>query len=180
VLSSPKFNKRKFLASDQHKQPQSPQPYTSGIPIQMMRDTNNNIQAYCQQFESPSSNPDSKSWFQRWNLRSSDGSVGNLVRDKEFSFLVTDRPLSNIKANLTYAFLVVSNVFGKFLLDFSLFLVDQQSSWTSSLEFLESTEKLRNKKILFCMLFESWFITVSVKQQVFNSMTFSKIASMNR
>jgi hypothetical protein len=113
VLSSPKFNKRKLLVNDQQpsQMPSLHTPYIPTTPVQIHKDSNNNMHTYYQQMESPASN--SKSWFQRWNFRSSDGSASNHdpIRDKEISFFVTDRPLSNIKANLTYAFLVVNSEF---------------------------------------------------------------------
>jgi hypothetical protein len=61
--------------------------------------------------ESPMNTPnmDSKSWFQRWNFRQENISQQNEQdKEKEFTFLINDRPLNSVKADLIHAFLSVS------------------------------------------------------------------------
>lgn len=53
-----------------------------------------------------SPNLDSKSWFQRWNFRQENiNNQQNEEKEKEFSFLINDRPLNSVKADLIHAFL---------------------------------------------------------------------------
>lgn len=59
--------------------------------------------------ESP--NLDSKSWFQRWNFRQeniNNPSQNEQEKEKEFVFVLNDRPLNSVKADLIHAFLSVS------------------------------------------------------------------------
>ena len=61
--------------------------------------------------ESPSM--DSKSWFQRWNFRQeniNNSQNSEQEKEKEDSYIINDRPLNNVKADLIHAFLSVSSL----------------------------------------------------------------------
>ena len=58
---------------------------------------------------SDSPNLDSKSWFQRWNFKQENINTQNEQdKEKEFTYLINDRPLNSVKADLIHAFLSVS------------------------------------------------------------------------
>jgi hypothetical protein len=61
---------------------------------------------------------DSKSWFQRWNFKQDNGHSNSVSssasntsqsndqeKEKEFTFIINDRPLNSVKADLIHAFL---------------------------------------------------------------------------
>ncbi len=51
--------------------------------------------------------PGSKSWFQRWNFRQENINTAQpeQEKEKEFTYLINDRPLNSVKADLIHAFL---------------------------------------------------------------------------
>lgn len=51
--------------------------------------------------------PGSKSWFQRWNFRQENINTAQPEQDreKEFTYVINDRPLNSVKADLIHAFL---------------------------------------------------------------------------
>jgi len=50
--------------------------------------------------------PGSKSWFQRWNFRQENiNTQPEQEKEKEFTYLINDRPLNSVKADLIHAFL---------------------------------------------------------------------------
>ncbi len=54
-----------------------------------------------------SMDPGSKSWFQRWNFRQENINTAQPDQDKEkeFTYVINDRPLNSVKADLIHAFL---------------------------------------------------------------------------
>lgn len=56
---------------------------------------------------------ESKSWFQRWNFKQENINTQNeqQEKEKEFTFVINDRPLNSVKADLIHAFLSVSLFF---------------------------------------------------------------------
>ena len=59
--------------------------------------------------ESPSM--ESKSWFQRWNFKQENINTQNdQEKEKEFVYIINDRPLNSVKADLIHAFLSVCYV----------------------------------------------------------------------
>ena len=55
-------------------------------------------------------NMDSKSWFQRWNFRQENvNTPTEQDKEKEFTYLINDRPLNSVKADLIHAFLSVTH-----------------------------------------------------------------------
>ena len=58
---------------------------------------------------SDSPNMDSKSWFQRWNFKQENinNTQNEQEKEKEFTFIINDRPLNSVKADLIHAFLSV-------------------------------------------------------------------------
>jgi hypothetical protein len=96
-------------------------------------DSNNIVSSPQQQQQQPPSLPipitpttDSKSWFQRWNFGqnnnnnssnnsslddSCSSSNSTNIQDKEYVYVVNDRPLNSIKADIIHAFLSVSFYF---------------------------------------------------------------------
>ena len=61
--------------------------------------------------------PGSKSWFQRWNFRQENINTAQPEQDKEkeFTYLINDRPLNSVKADLIHAFLSVSFILMLFI-----------------------------------------------------------------
>ena len=58
---------------------------------------------------SDSQNMDSKSWFQLWNFKQVYINTQNdQEKEKECTFIINDRPLNSVKADLIHAFLSVS------------------------------------------------------------------------
>lgn len=56
--------------------------------------------------ESPSM--ESKSWFQRWNFKQENiNNQNEQEKEKEFTYIINDRPLNSVKADLIHAFLSV-------------------------------------------------------------------------
>jgi hypothetical protein len=58
---------------------------------------------------------ESKSWFQRWNFKQENINTQNeQEKEKEFNYIINDRPLNSVKADLIHAFLSVRINFLKF------------------------------------------------------------------